>query len=102
MLKIDAEKNEVVVTEKEHLFSNGLEGAELNLLDDIENPNEFKALVKIRQKHKECPATVSILEGGRFKVVFETPQLSVTPGQAVAIYREDGILIGGGIIEEGI
>ena len=80
----------------------GLEGAELNLLDDIENPNEFKALVKIRQKHKECPATVSILEGGRFKVVFETPQLSVTPGQAVAIYREDGILQGGGIIEKGV
>ena len=101
VLKIDAEKNEVVVTEKEHLFSNGLEGAELNLLDDIENPNEFRALVKIRQKHKECPATVSILDGGRFKVVFETPQLSVTPGQAVAIYREDGILQGGGIIEKG-
>ena len=101
VLRIDAEKNEIVVTEKEHLFSNGLEGAELNLLDDIENPNEFKALVKIRQKHKECPATVSILEGGRFKVVFETPQLSVTPGQAVAIYREDGILQGGGIIEKG-
>ena len=101
VLRIDAGKNEIVVTEKEHLFSEGLEGAELNLLDDIENPNEFKALVKIRQKHKECPATVSILEGGRFKVVFETPQLSVTPGQAVAIYREDGILQGGGIIEKG-
>ncbi len=102
VLKIDAEKNEVVVTEKEHLFSTGLLASELNLLCEVENPNGFKALAKIRQKHKECQATVSILEGGRFKVVFEDPQLSVTPGQAVALYREDGILIGGGIIEEGI
>ena len=45
---------------------------------------------------------MTLLENGRFKVVFEDPQLSVTPGQAVALYREDGILIGGGIIEEGI
>ena len=102
VLKIDAEKNEVVVTEKEHLFSTGLLASELNLLCEVENPNGFKALAKIRQKHKECPSTVTLLENGRFKVVFEDPQLSVTPGQAVALYREDGILIGGGIIEEGI
>lgn len=101
VLRIDPKRNEVVVTEKQNLFSEGLIASEFNQLDDIENTNNFKALVKIRQKHKECPATVSLLEGGRFKVIFDTPQLSVTPGQAAAIYREDGILQGGGIIEKG-
>ena len=55
-------------------------------------------MAKIRQKHKEAPATVSFIDEKNIKVIFDTPQLSITPGQAVAIYDGDKLL-GGGIIE---
>lgn len=98
VLKIDPEKNRVVVTDKENLFSDTLTASSFNPLVKFGNFNEFKALAKIRQKHKEAPATVSFIDEKNIKVIFDTPQLSITPGQAVAIYDGDKLL-GGGIIE---
>ncbi len=98
VLKIDPEKNRVVVTDKENLFSDTLTAASFNPLVKFENINEFRALAKIRQKHKEAPATISFIDPNTLNIVFDEPQLSITPGQAVAIYDGDKLL-GGGIIE---
>jgi len=38
------------------------------------------------------------LEGDRVRVVFDQPQASITPGQA-AVWYDNEILLGGGIIE---
>ena len=98
VMMVDPKKNRVVVTDKENLFSDTLTASSFNPLVKFENMNEFKALAKIRQKHKEAPATVTFIDEKNIKVIFDTPQLSITPGQAVAIYDSDKLL-GGGIIE---
>ena len=58
-------------------------------------------LAQIRARHKAVAATVEMLEGEKARVRFEIPQSAVTPGQVVAVYRED-LLLGGGWIERAL
>jgi tRNA-specific 2-thiouridylase len=53
---------------------------------------------QIRHRHQAAPATVRATESGRAEVVFETPQIAITPGQAVVFYDGD-VVVGGGWID---
>lgn len=101
VLKIDAGKNTVVVTDKENLFAKGLivSNVRLNLPGPFDQPVRIKA--RIRQRHKEADAVISPLDNKRVKVLFENHQLSITPGQSVVFYDHD-IVLGGGIIERSL
>jgi len=101
VIGIDAEKNRIMVGEKEKVFSPGLIASQLNLIavEKLEEPSKVK--VKIRLQHREADATIFPLEGNRARVVFNTPQISVTPGQSVVFYVDD-VVLGGGIIERGL
>jgi tRNA-specific 2-thiouridylase len=59
----------------------------------------FSARVKIRSASPEAPATVLPLGAGAVKVTFNEPQSGITPGQS-AVFYEDEIVLGGGIINE--
>jgi len=54
--------------------------------------------VQIRSRHAAAPARLEHLGPEGVRVVFDTPQGAVTPGQAVAFYDGDRVL-GGGWIE---
>ena len=99
--KIDAGTNRIVVSDKEKAFSKGLIATDLNLiaLERLDRP--FKVKAKIRLNHKETTATIFPHEKDKAKVLFEAPQMSVTPGQSVVLY-EDDIVFGGGIIEQAL
>lgn len=101
VLKVDAKKNQVIVTDKSKLFFEGLIASDIhiNQIEEIEHSKTIKA--RIRQKHKEAEATISLIDNNRVEVIFETPQLSVTPGQSVVFYDGD-MVVGGGIIESSI
>ncbi len=96
--KIDAENNSIVVSDREKLFSEGLIATDLNLIavDRLDRPYKVKA--KIRLKHREADATVFPHENDKAKILFDEPQVSVTPGQSAVFYSEDTVF-GGGIIE---
>ena len=55
-------------------------------------------LAQIRARHRAVPATVEALPDGGARVLFETPQPAVTPGQVVTVYQDD-LVLGGGWIE---
>ncbi len=58
-----------------------------------------RVMAKIRYNSKTYPATVSMLDDNKVKVVFNEPQSAITPGQACVFYDEtDQILLGGGWI----
>lgn len=101
VLKIDARTNRIVVSDRENLLSEGLIAADLNLIavDQIESSHKVKA--KIRLQHKEADATLFPHENNRAKIIFDEPQMSVTPGQSAVFYADD-IVLGGGIIEQSI
>ena len=54
---------------------------------------------QIRHRHQAAPATRRDRSGdGRAEVVFDAPQLAITPGQAVVFYDGD-VVVGGGWID---
>jgi tRNA-specific 2-thiouridylase len=95
--RIDAAHNRIIVSNQENR-SRGLVATDLNLIgvDRIEQPLD-DVQVKIRLRHKAADATVYPTEDNKTKILFKTPQMSVTPGQSVVIYQGDTIM-GGGII----
>jgi len=56
------------------------------------------AAVQIRHRHTPAPATIRSLGGARAEVVFDTPQIAITPGQAAVFYDGD-VVVGGGWID---
>jgi len=53
---------------------------------------------QIRHRHQPAAALVRPLGDNRAEVMFETPQVAVTPGQAVVLYEGD-VVVGGGWID---
>ena len=79
---------------------------ELFLLDEQQRPlfvagvppgEEFRATARVRYHHPGASCVVRAA-GDRLSVAFDTPQRSVTPGQALVLYDGDEVL-GGGWIE---
>jgi tRNA-specific 2-thiouridylase len=57
-----------------------------------------RATAQIRHRHQAASATVRSLDADRAEVVFDTPQMAITPGQAVVFYQGD-VVVGGGWID---
>jgi tRNA-uridine 2-sulfurtransferase len=97
VLAIDPERNRVIVGGDEALRATILEIEDVNWVSVVEPQAPLRAQVKIRHKHEPAAATVEALPGGRARIVFDSPQRAITPGQAGAIYDGDLVLAGGWI-----
>ena len=64
-------------------------------IPELTEPIHIKA--KIRYRHAEQPVTVSPMEDGRVKLVFDEPQRAAAIGQAAVLYDGD-VVVGGGTI----
>ena len=90
--------NEVVLCTDDELFSRELIAGDFNWIA-FERPDEpFRAKAKIRYSQSEQPSTVTPLDGGKVKVVFDEPQRAIAKGQAVVLYDGDTVVGGGTII----
>ncbi|MGD8228672.1 MAG: tRNA 2-thiouridine(34) synthase MnmA [Desulfobacteraceae bacterium] len=101
VLRIDARRNRIVVSDRENLLSDGLIAADLNLIAVDQLEKSYTGKAKIRLQHKETDATLYPYENEKVKILFDEPQMSVTPGQSVVFYQDD-IVFGGGVIEEAL
>lgn len=100
--KIDAERNEVVLADDEQLFSRELHAEDFNWVSMAEPDKPFRALGRIRYRHKEAPCTVSVNEDGSVHILFDEAQRAITAGQSVVLYdiESDRYVLGGGIISK--
>jgi tRNA-specific 2-thiouridylase len=97
--RIDAEKNQVVLGEKGTEFSSELIADTLNFIPFEELAGPIPVLAKVRYSAKPAPATIVPEGSALVRVIFESPQRAVTPGQAVVFYDLCGdMVIGGGTI----
>jgi len=97
VLKIDKEKNEVIVGTEQELYTNEVIVEGINyLVTDLAN-KEIEIEAKVRFRAKPAKATLYPLENEKAKFIFEQPQRAITPGQSLVFYIDD-IVIGGGKI----
>ena len=95
----DMQANTVTVGPESALFATTLRANSWNWYP-FENLTEpIRVMAKARYRHIPQPATVYPEEDGFAKVVFDSPQRAMTPGQTVALYDGD-MVVGGGIITE--
>ena len=95
--KLEPKTNEVILCPKEELVDDFLICNDVNLMSIATLNSPLTATVKIRYSAPKVKSTLIPMDNGTIKVVFDTPQRAVTPGQAVVFYDND-IVIGGGTI----
>lgn len=95
---IDPEKNQVILSGNEALFSRQLTAGAFNWIAWDVPPRQFRCSAKARYRHPEQLCQVTIREDGTVEVLFDQPQRAITPGQAVVLYDGDTVLGGGTIL----
>lgn len=100
VLDKNADTNEVILGDEEHLFYKQVEvsGVNITAADSLDG---VKAAGKLRYRHQEQPCVIH--QTGKDSVIleFDTPQRAPSPGQAAVFYDGD-IVLGGGVIVKGI
>lgn len=95
VVALDSENNRIVVGEKKDLLASGLRAADVNLLAECW-PERAEAKIRYRKRASSCRVNQ---DGHSLWIRFDEPQESITPGQAMVLYRGEEV-IGGGVIEE--
>jgi tRNA-specific 2-thiouridylase len=97
VLDILPDENLVVVGTVEQTTSPALTCSRTNWVA-IEKPTApLRATAQIRYRHQPAPCEIIHQDNDSFRVVFDEPQRSITPGQAVVFYEGDSVLGGGWI-----
>jgi tRNA-specific 2-thiouridylase len=102
VLEKDMSRNVLVIGQgHDHpgLFSNALEAGTMDWCNNQAPSSSFQCQAKIRYRQEDQSCTVEPLAEDRYRVVFDVPQRSITPGQSVVFYQ-NGECLGGGIIEQ--
>ncbi len=100
----DLERNVLIAVQgADHplLKSLGLLASQLHWVDRNPIREPVKCSVKTRYRQTDIPCTIIPVDDENIRVLFDEPQVAVTPGQSAVFYKDD-VCLGGGIIEERI
>ena len=96
VIKIDKEKNEIIVGSNDDLYNDVIYISNINLLTNTLPKDIY---VKVRSRGQLFKATIKFLENNTAKVILEEKERAITPGQSLVIYDQNNYCLGGGIIE---
>ncbi len=102
----DLKNNVLIVAQgsnNDALQSNGFTATNLDFvaIDELKQQitqSDFNLSVKTRYRQQDVPCSLSFIDDSTIKVIFETPQIAVTPGQSAVFYNGE-ICLGGGVID---
>jgi tRNA-uridine 2-sulfurtransferase len=97
VLELRPHDRQVVVGPKSSLERTRLTASGVNWIEG-QPAGPRRASVQIRHRHPAAPATVYSRGDDRFEVIFDEPQIAITPGQAAVVYDGD-VVLGGGWID---
>ncbi|HDR1564508.1 TPA: tRNA 2-thiouridine(34) synthase MnmA, partial [Pasteurella multocida] len=94
--------NNVLVVAQGHdnsaLLSSGLIASQLHWVDRQPIRQPVRCTVKTRYRQEDIPCEIQPINDETIRVVFDEPQIAVTPGQSAVFYQGE-ICLGGGVIE---
>ena len=93
-----AAENTVTVGENADLFTSDMTARDVNIISGAMPGGAFRCEAKPRYRAPASPCTVTPVGENTVRIVFDTPQRALTPGQAVVLYDGDEVL-GGGTID---
>jgi tRNA-specific 2-thiouridylase len=96
VLELRPARQQVVVGPRSSLERTTLVASAVNWI--AENDGSRRVSAQIRHRHRPAAALVHSMDGGRAEVVFDEPQVAISPGQAVVFYDGDDV-VGGGWID---
>jgi len=102
VLKINSDKNEIIVGPKEKLAKKVIYLKNINLLTNKEDLRQ-NILVKVRSTGSLLEAKVDLMEDSKANVNLLYPEDGISPGQACVFYSKDQFghkVLGGGWIKE--
>jgi len=106
VIKLDVEKNELIVGEKKDLYRKELIAENINWIYSCSTKHvtcnmglECQAKIRYGHQSAECRVLINDKFPNKAKIIFKNPQKAITPGQSVVFYRGRE-LIGGGIIKQ--
>lgn len=95
----DMASNTVTVGAEDALYTKTLLAKAWNWLSFPALTEPMQVTAKARSRHTPQSACVYPEENGNARVVFDTPQRAITPGQTVVLYQGD-MVVGSGIITD--
>lgn len=97
--KIDASNNTVTLGDHDDLYTRNVHAIQFRLRDMEWLEESPSVEARIRYKSPAIKGQLDIVDD-QLQIHFDEPVWGVAPGQSLVIYK-DGLLVGGGIIEEG-
>ncbi|WP_373817943.1 tRNA 2-thiouridine(34) synthase MnmA [Glaesserella sp.] len=80
------------------LLSNGLIASQLHWVDRQPIRKPLRCTVKTRYRQADIDCRIEPIDDETIRVIFDEPQIAVTPGQSAVFYQGE-VCLGGGIIE---
>ncbi len=100
VLDKNVKDNTVILGGKDDLPSKEAVIDDINLISGGSIEKDMRVKVKTRYNMKEVEASISEYQESKIKITFDTPQSSITPGQAAVIYLGDMVVGGGTIVRK--
>ncbi len=99
--EVDAERNQIIVGDKEDLNRSGLIASQVNwiAIDGLRAPMDV--IAQIRYNDPGRPATVCPVSEDTIHVIFKEHHQAITPGQSVVLFDKD-VVVGGGVIDRAL
>jgi tRNA-specific 2-thiouridylase len=94
---IEPKENRVIVGEEDKIYSNKLVAENISWVNQSNFDESFEAKAKVRNRHREDDAVVTMKSETDAEIEFKNPQRAITPGQAVVLYKNNRVLGGGWI-----
>lgn len=99
VLRIDADRNEVIVGHREQTYATGLKAKGINWSAITVPDGPIEAYARIRYRSDVSKARIEPTGPDTADIWFEAPQGSISPGQITVFYDEHDMLLGGGVID---
>lgn len=99
VLRLEPSDGRVVVGSREELGGRTLHASSVNWIAGAPPEAPRRLTARIRHRHADAAATVIADGADAASIVFDEPQLAITPGQAVVFYDGEEV-VGGGWIRE--